>query len=127
MIVQSGRQLIALDSLITRVPLNRSHTPMRPTMPAARAVPIAAPFVPYAGIGPRPRIRITLNTMFISVISTPRRSGVRASPADRSAPPSMKNISMPMLKTNMIRRYGSASSVTSGAALTNDSRAGARK
>ncbi len=35
---------------------------------------------------------------------TPRRSGVRASPAERSAPLSMKNSNMPKLATNMMRR-----------------------
>ena len=34
----------------------------------------------------------------------PSRSGVRASPAARSAPPSMKKSIMPMLPVNMMRR-----------------------
>ena len=51
----------------------------------------------------------------------PSRSGVRASPAARSAPPSMKNISMPMLNTNIVRRNGSASARTSGVACTSSS------
>ena len=70
---------------------------------------------------------MTLSTMFSTVIATPRRSGVRASPADRSAPLIMKKISMPMLKTNMMRIYGSASTCTSGAALIRLSSDGARK
>ena len=59
------------------------------------AVPIAAPCVPNAGMGPAPLINTTLSTKFRTVIAIPSRSGVRASPAARNAPPSMKNISMP--------------------------------
>ena len=77
-------------------------------MPAEITVPMAAPAVPKAGMGPRPRMRITLKTMFIPLMRIPRRRGVRASPAERNAPPVMKNISMPKEKTNMMRRYGSA-------------------
>ena len=47
---------------------------------------------PMRGIGPQPGMQIMLNTMFRAVISTPKRSGVCASPAERSAPPTMKNI-----------------------------------
>ena len=81
-------------------------------------VPMAEPRVPNAGIGPSPRIRITLSTRFRSVIAIPSRMGVRASPAERSAPPSMKKIIMPLEKPNMMRRNGSASVFTSGAAFT---------
>ena len=91
------------------------------------AVPIAAPIVPNAGIGPNPRIRTIFKTMFMTVMATPKRSGVRASPAARRAPLIMKKINIPMLKTNMMRRYGSASTWTSGAALINSSRNGDRK
>ena len=77
--------------------------------PPEMTVPMAAPFVPNDGMGPRPRIRITFRVMFKTVRRTPRRRGVRASPADRKAPPVMKNIIMPKLNTNMMRRYGSAS------------------
>ena len=88
---------------------------------------MAAPRVPNAGMGPSPRISTTLNTMFIAVMAMPRRIGVLASPAARSAPPNMKNSSMPMLKTNRIRMYGSASICTSGAALISDSSLGANQ
>ena len=91
------------------------------------AVPIAAPAVPYEGMGPSPRISTTLHTMLSAVITKPRIIGVRASPAERSAPPSMKKTSMPMLVMNMIRRNGSASACTAGAALTRLSSEGARK
>ena len=47
--------------------------------------------------------------MFSTVIAMPSIIGVRASPAERSAPPSMKKTSMPLLNTNMMRRNGSAS------------------
>src|SRR6266516_4262903 len=70
------------------------------------------------GMGPSPRMRITLSTMLRTVSITPRRSGVRASPAERSAPPTMKNSSMPTLPTNMMRRNGRASTRTAGAAFT---------
>ena len=53
--------------------------------------------------------------------------GVRASPADRRAPPSMKNTSMPLLKRNMMRMNGSASAFTAGAAFTKSSSAGEAK
>ena len=39
----------------------------------------------------------------------------------------MKNIIIPKLNTNMVRRYGSASACTSGAAFTRFSSLGARK
>jgi hypothetical protein len=95
-------------------------------MPDAIDVPIAAPRVPNAGIGPSPRISMTLSAMFNNVIVTPRIIGVRASPAERSAPPTMKKIIMPPLNTNMMRRNGSASCCTAGAAFTSDKRPGAR-
>ena len=85
-------------------------------MPEAMAVPSAAPAVPSAGIGPSPRMRMTLKMMFNTVIETPSLSGVLASPAARSAADSMKNISMPRLPTKLIRRNGSACSLTAGAA-----------
>ncbi len=50
--------------------------------------------------------------------------GVRASPAARSAPPNMKNTIMPMLHRNMMRRNGSASAFTCGAAFTRSSSRG---
>jgi len=65
-----------------------SATPL--ARPAASTVPSAAPRVPRAGIGPRPRIRMTLKTTFRPVIHSPKRIGVRTSPAARSAPPNMK-------------------------------------
>ena len=68
-----------------------------------------------------------LKMMLSAVSAMPSRIGVRASPAERSAPPSMKNTSMPLLKMNMMRRNGSASAFTSGAALTKSSRYGAAK
>ena len=63
----------------------------------------------------------TLSTMFSTVIAMPSIIGVRASPAERSAPPSMKNTSMPLLNRNMMRRNGSASAFTAGAAFTRSS------
>ena len=93
----------------------------------AITVPIAAPCVPNAGIGPAPRISTTLSVMLSTVIPMPRYRPVRASPAARSAPPSMKNISIPMLKRNIVRRNGSASAFTSGVALIISSSHGAEK
>ena len=77
-------------------------------MPDAIDVPSADPAVPNDGIGPSPRIRMMFSTMFSTVIVSPSRSGVRASPAARSAADNMKNSSMPRLKTKLIRRNGSA-------------------
>ena len=81
-------------------------------------VPIAEPRVPNAGIGPSPRINTMFRTRFSTVIVRPSNIGVRASPAERSAPPSMKKTIMPLEKTNMIRRNGNACACTSGAAFT---------
>ena len=64
---------------------------------------IAAPTVPNIGMS------TTLKAIVSTVIATPSRSGVWASPAARKAPLSMKNIIMPMNPTNMVRRNGSAS------------------
>ena len=83
-------------------------------------VPSAAPTVPNAGI------RMTLNTIVRTVIVTPRRSGVRGSPAARNAPLSMKNIIMPKMPMNIARMNGSASACTSGAAFTLSSSVGRR-
>jgi len=58
---------------------------------------------------------------------TPKTIGVRASPAERSAPPSMKKISIPLLNRNMMRRNGSASAFTAGVAFTKSSSAGDAK
>ncbi len=90
-------------------------------------VPIAEPRVPNEGIGPSPRISTMLRSRFTTVITMPRIIGVRASPAERSAPPSMKKIIMPLEKPNMMRRYGNASAFTAGAALTRSSSQGATK
>ena len=91
------------------------------------AVPMAAPAVRYAGIGPSPRISTTLQTMLSAVRTKPMTIGVRASPAERSAPASMKYTSMPLLVMNMMRRKGRASCCTAGAAFTRLSSDGARK
>src|SRR5436190_54504 len=96
-------------------------------MPLAMLVPIAAPLVPNAGIGPSPRMSTTLNAMLSAVSASPSIIGVRASPAERSAPPSMKNTSCPLENTNMMRRNGSASVLTAGAAFTKSSSVGAAK
>jgi len=82
-------------------------------------VPIAAPIVPMMGINVR------LNTTVSAVMMTPSRSGVRESPAARNAPLSMKNSIMPMMPASMVRKKGSASFCTSGAALTSRSSEGA--
>ena len=109
MIAQSGMNDIFLEKRITNRPENSSTRKAMAVSPLAIAVPIAAPNVPKLGIGPSPRIKITLSAMFMAVMNIPRRRGVRASPADRSAPLIMKKISIPMLNTNMVRIYGSAS------------------
>ena len=54
----------------------------------------------------------------------PSIMGVRASPAERSAALSMKNMSMPPMNTNMMRMNGSASAFTAGAAFTRSSSQG---
>ena len=90
-------------------------------------VPIAAPLVPNDGIGPSPRISKMLNRRLSTVMLMPSVIGVRASPAERNAPLNMKKIIMPTLKTNMMRRNGSASALTSGAAFTRLSKLGETK
>ena len=88
-------------------------------------VPIAEPRVPNAGIGPSPRISTMFSTRFRAVMAMPSTIGVRASPAERSAPLNMKNTIMPLEKPNMMRRNGNASVFTAGAALTRSSSKGA--
>src|SRR6266704_2045891 len=91
------------------------------TMTPAIVLPTAAPAVPSRGKGPRPVMNAMLHTTFSAVYRMPRRNGVRASPAARSAPPIMKNSSMPRLPTNMMRRTGRAAARTAGAAYTRPS------
>ncbi len=114
MMFQSGIRFMPLWNATTHLPLKRRTMAYPLTSAPAVTVPIAAPLVPKAGIGPRPRMKITLSVMFRMVSAIPSRNGVLASPAERSAPPSMKKSSMPNEKTNMMRRYGSASTCTSG-------------
>ena len=64
--------------------------------------------------GPSRGMSTTLKTALSTVAAMPRRSGVRASPAARNAPPSMKNTSRPTLPTNIVRRKGSAAAFTGG-------------
>ncbi len=104
MIVQSGRMPAPRGNETTQSPFLSMNRATRLVPPVAITVPIAAPAVPNAGIGPRPRIRITFRMMFSTVTTSPMRSGVLASPAERSAPPSMKNVIIPKLNTNMVRR-----------------------
>ncbi len=127
MIVQSGRQSEWRESLITSRPLNNWYSAYALTALDAITVPSAEPAVPRAGIGPTPRISATLRIRFNTVMVTPSRSGVRASPAARNAEVSMKNNSMPMLIEKLMRRNGSASALTSPDAFTRSSRVGARK
>ncbi len=98
--------------------------PIEEAIKLAETVPMAAPRVPSAGMGPRPGISTTLNATFSTVMRMPSRSGVRASPAERSAPPSMKKSSIPMLKTNIVRRNGNASALTAGVAFTRSNSVG---
>ncbi len=102
MMSQSGFQLTPRKS-ITQAPLNSFQMAYAPTMPLENTVPIAAPRVPKAGTGPKPRMNSTLNPMLPMVTASPSLSGVRESPAERSAPPSMKNSIMPKPNTNMMR------------------------
>ena len=85
------------------------------------AVPIAEPAVPNLGMSSR------FSTRFNTVMVMPSLSGVRASPAARSAADSMKNSSMPMLKTKLMRKNGSACARTPGAEFTSDSSQGVAK
>ena len=126
-IVQSGPNPRCRGNRTTQPPLQSFQSAKRPTIPKASDMPMAAPFVPSAGMGPSPRIRITLSAMLSTVVEMPSTIGVRASPADRSALPSMKNVIIPMLVRNMMRRNGSASRWTAGAAFTRSSSHGERK
>jgi hypothetical protein len=87
----------------------------------AITVPSAEPAVPNLGTSS------TFSPRLSRVIVTPSRSGVRASPAARSAELSMKNSSMPMLNVKLMRRNGRACALTSGAAFTRSSSDGAAK
>jgi len=95
-------------------------------MRLATVVPTAAPAVPMRGNGPSPVMKTTLHTMFKAVRSRPSTIGVRASPAARTAPLTMKNSSMPRLPTNIRRRNGNACACTAGVACTTPSSVGAR-
>ena len=69
----------------------------------------------------------TFSTRFSAVMAMPSTIGVRASPAERRAPLSMKKMSIPLLNRNITRRNGSASAFTAGAAFTRSSRYGREK
>ena len=81
-------------------------------------VPNAAPIVPKRGI------KTTLNAIVSAVMARPSRSGVFGSPAARNAPLSMKNIIIPKMPMNIVRRNGNASACTMAAAFTLFSSAG---
>ncbi len=122
---KSGRNDMERGNCTTSWPENIIQMATPETSVVAMTVPMAAPCVPKAGIGPAPRMNTMFRHMLSTVMMAPRRSGVRASPADRSAPPTMKNIRSPMLNRNIVRRYGSASARTSGVACTSPSSRGA--
>ena len=122
--VQSGPKPCPRGKRTTQPPPHSFHSAYTATSPEAITVPIADPVVPKAGMGPSPRIRTTLSTRFSSVMATPRIIGVLASPAERRAPPSMKNTIIPLLYRNVTRRKGSASAFTAGAAFTRSSSQG---
>ena len=124
MIVQSGPKPWPRGNDTTHPPRQSLFNAYNATRPDEMHVPMAAPVVPNLGIGPSPRMSTTFNRMFSMVVAIPSTIGVRASPAERSAPPSMKNTSMPLLNMNMIRRNGSASALTFGAAFTRSSKCG---
>ena len=116
MIVQSGAKLSGRGTRMAKRPESTSAFPTAATIRLAVTVPSAAPKGPYRGISS------TLNAALSTVAATPSRSGVRASPAARNAPPSMKKTSRPTLPTNIVRRKGRAAAFTSGAARTTSSR-----
>ena len=89
MIDQSGAKPPCRGNDTTHPPRHSLYSAYSATTPDAIDVPIAAPFVPYDGMGPRPRMSTTFRAMLSSVVATPSTIGVRASPAERSAPPSM--------------------------------------
>ena len=126
MMSQSGFQFTPRKSM-TQAPLNSFQIAYAPTIPLESTVPMAAPRVPNAGTGPKPRMNNTLNTMLPTVTARPSLSGVRASPAERSAPPSMKKSIIPKPNTNMMRRNGNDSLTTAGVAFTRPSSHGAAK
>ena len=119
MMAQSGAKLSGRGTRIAYLPERTIAFPMAATIRLAVTVPSAAPKAPYRGMS------TTLNAALSTVAAIPRRSGVRASPAARNAPPSMKKTSIPTLPTNIVRRKGSAAAFTSGAARTTSSRYGA--
>src|SRR2546427_460792 len=117
MMPQPGRQSISRCHTTGSLPESNRYTALPLMTRPATVVPTAAPAVPKRGRGPRPVMNATLHAMFSTVRRTPRRSGVRASPAPRRAPPTMKKSSIPMLPTNMMRKNGKASARTAGAAF----------
>ena len=98
MIAKSGFHDMPRLKCTTRRPVRIIQSAAADTVLLAITVPSAAPRVPMAGIGPGAGNQHDVeDRRSARVMTTPSRSGVRASPAARSAPPSMKNSSMPML------------------------------
>ena len=71
MIAQSGFHDISRGKWMTSLSVRISHSATDETVALAITVPIAAPCVPNAGIGPAPRIRITFRAMFSTVMPAP--------------------------------------------------------
>ena len=70
--LQSGRHDIVLGKLTTRRPLSSSHRPTPDTSRLAVEVPIAAPRVPSAGIGPYPGINMLVGVALVALsVATP--------------------------------------------------------
>src|SRR6187551_3382318 len=82
MIDQSGAKLPWRGNDTTQPPRQSLNSAYTATIPDEMHVPIAAPFVPYDGMGPSPRMSTTLSAMLSSVLVTPSTIGVRASPAE---------------------------------------------
>jgi len=90
MIAQSGLFGIDREKCTATRPVIIIQMPATDASVAAIDVPSAAPCAPNPGIGPAPRMRTMFSAMFRPTIHSPIRSGVRESPADLSAPASMK-------------------------------------
>ncbi len=121
MMPKSGFRSIPRWKWITESGAKNRQIPIAAASVLLATVPNAAPSVPNRGM------RMTLNRTVSAVIATPRRSGVRGSPAARKAPVSRKKSIMPKMPRNIVRRNGSARCCTSGAALTMRRSAGAAK
>ena len=118
MTAKSGLRSMPPSKWITDSGRVSRQTPYELTIVLLMTVPNAAPMVPNIGM------RITFKPIVTGHRQSESQRGTRI-PAARNAPLSMKNMIKPTMPTNIMRRNGSASARTSGAAFTSVSSQGA--